>query len=301
MFTYDQIVQLDNIYPSILGQSYMYENFESNKRQGVDLGINYKESKGLLRYNVGVNMAYAATERVDVNELDYPALYEHLKKSGQPVDAIFGLEADGLYGADYFNADGTLKDGLPVPQFGDVQPGDIKYVNQDGNDVIDDRDLTVIGNSKEKLFYGINLTLGYKNFDLFILGSGEIGGESLYNNQYYWVYGERKYSDVVLDRYSAANPDVNAEYPRLSSKFNDNNYRNSSFWLEKDDKFVINTVQLTYNLDRAIANKMFMQGLKVYVRANNLLTISKNAEKMELNTNSNPQMRYFGVGLQATF
>src|SRR3546814_5904883 len=58
---------------------------------------------------------------------------------------MWGLLSDGLYGEADFNADGSLKNGLPVPTFGDVRPGDIKYLDQNGDQIIDQRDQRIIG------------------------------------------------------------------------------------------------------------------------------------------------------------
>ncbi len=98
---------------------------------------------------------------------------------------------------------------MPVPNFGSVQPGDIKYKDQNGDTIIDNDDKVAIGQSSSPWTYGVNLNLKYKAFNLFILGTGQTGGDgnklSDSFNNYYSVNGNDKYSEVVLGRWTPAN------------------------------------------------------------------------------------------------
>ena len=99
----------------------------------------------------------------------------------------------------------------------------------------------------------------YKNFNLFVLGTGNKGGDGLKNNNYFWVSGDLKYSDVVLNRWTESTK-ATATYPRLSSQQSANNFRNSDFWLYKTDRFNLSKVQLTYNLPDNVLGKTFVKG-----------------------------------------
>src|SRR5690606_20476134 len=83
--------------------------------------------------------------------------------------------------------------------------------------------------------------------ELFALATGQSGYERYFNSAYYWVYGDRKYSEEVLNRWTPATS-ATAAYPRLSSTSNANNFRNSTFWLYESNWFGLHTVQLTYSL-----------------------------------------------------
>jgi len=91
-----------------------------------------------------------------------------------------------------------------------------------------------------------------------------------YNNNYYWVYGNRKYSVVALNRWTPATA-ATATYPRLTTSSGSNNFRNSTYWLYSDNYFTLNRVQLTYHLPAM----KFWKGIQLYVRGNNLFTISE--------------------------
>ncbi|MEL6593641.1 MAG: SusC/RagA family TonB-linked outer membrane protein, partial [Bacteroidota bacterium] len=157
-----------------------------------------------------------------------------------------------------------------------------------------------IGNSSARLQYGLQLNLSFKGFELFALGSGQTG-QTLYNNSaYFWVFGDRRYSEVVLNRWTPATA-ATATYPRLSATNSPNNFRNSTFWLRSNDGFRLNAVQLTYNFPDQIANKLNMSKLAIYVRGSNLLDISANSELRLLNVGQAPQTRNFAGGLRVFF
>jgi len=80
------------------------------------------------------------------------------------------------------------------------------------------------------------LKASFKNFTLFALGRGASGGNAFRSGDYFWVDGNDKYSEVVLDRWTPATMET-ATYPRLSSVANPNNFRNSTFWMYDNNYF----------------------------------------------------------------
>jgi hypothetical protein len=166
-----------------------------------------------------------------------------------------------------------------------------KDLNDDG--VIDDLDQKMIGNSHSRIEYSFNLSIKYKSFEFFALATGQTGQYTYFNNSYYWVYGTRKYSEIVLNRWTPATA-ATATYPRLTTLSNDNNFRNSTYWLYKNNWFTLQTAQLTYSLPRNIAG---IKEARIFVRGNNLLTISKIKDKSELNIGTAPQTRFYSLGI----
>ena len=148
--------------------------------------------------------------------------------------------------------------------------------------------------------YGITFSAGYKNFELFVLGTGSQGGNGVKNNSYYWVAGDAKYSEVVWDRWT---PDTKAtaKYPRLSSSQNANDFRYSDFWLYKADQFNLARVQLTYNLPGNVIRRTFFRDLGLYVSGATLIRFSENREILDLTVAGTPQFRYYSAGLRAKF
>jgi TonB-linked SusC/RagA family outer membrane protein len=278
-------------YPSYFNTFIPYTNFNANRRTGVDFMINVNKKMGSVDMSLGVNATYAMSKVVKRDEL---IIDDYQTRTGQPVDAIFGLISDGLF------MDQNEIDISPKQVFGEVRPGDIKYVDQNGDNVIDDRDEVMIGRWIAPFNYGIIFSAAYKSLNLYLLGTGSNGGDGLKNNDYYWVDGDNKYSEVVWDRWTEATK-TTAKFPRLSSSQNNNNFRNSDFWVFKTNRFNLSKIQLTYTLPGNITRKTFARDIGLYVSGANLFTFSKNREILDLAVASAPLLRHYNVGLRARF
>jgi len=278
-------------YPNYFSNFIPFTNYNADQRSGFDLMLNVNKKVGNVEFSLGSNLTYAKSNVAKRDEL---FLDSYQNRAGKPVDAIFGLVSDG-----FFNDQNEINT-HSKQLFSEVRPGDIKYVDQNGDNVIDSRDEVMIGRYIAPLTYGINLTVNFKNFSLFVLGTGNSGGYNLTNNNYYWVSGDLKYSDVVLNRWTA-NTKATATYPRLSSQQSANNFRSSDFWLYKTDRFNLSKVQLTYNLPDNVLGKSFVKGLLVYVAGANLYTFSKNREILDLSVASTPLFRNYNIGIRAKF
>ena len=304
----NQLTQLDAEYPSFYSVFNSYANYNKDSYSGFELGLDYSKTFNDFSVKTGLNILYTKSEvktRSEVYDYDYQ------NRVGNPVDAYFGLEDEGLYSTDDFTTNEfgnlVLNEDLPVPAFGAVQPGDIKYVDQNDDGVIDQNDQKFIGQYINPWSLGINLRLTYKQFSLFVLGIAQTGGENIlgaysdaaYEN-YYWVDGNDKYSEVVLDRWTPETA-ATATYPRLSSSANTHNFRPSTFWLYDNSYFSIERVQLTYELSEKTCQKLKMKALSVNIAAVNLLRIAKNKEYQQLNIGYGPQYRYFTIGLRTSF
>ncbi|MEN8965595.1 MAG: SusC/RagA family TonB-linked outer membrane protein [Polaribacter sp.] len=300
-----QITFLQDQYPSFYNTFRPYENFDNNLYTGFELGINYNKSYEDLSVSIGANILYSQTERIKRSEV---FAEDYLQTQGREISTIFGLQDQGFYSeADFttdVNGDRVLNTGLPTPQFGNVQPGDIKYQDQNGDNIIDNDDRIALGQSSSPWTYALNLNLSYKRFNLFVLGTGQSGamGNKLNNNfnEYYSVDGNDKYSEVVLGRWTPATANT-ATFPRLSSVTNQNNFRNSSFWLYKNNFFNISRAQLTYQFTETLVDDLGIEDLSMNISGTNLIEISENRDIRQLRIGSNPLARTFTLGLRASF
>ncbi len=288
---YDQVIRPSTLYPNFYMSFIPYENFESNAYRGAELGLTFNKNFGDLSLVVGANALYANSEVLKKDEI-YADAYQ--KRTGRPIDAMFGLVADGLFQSAAEIASSDLQ------VFGIVKPGDIKYVDQNNDNVIDQNDEVQIGRWQAPFSYGLNLKLAYKNFTLFAQGTGYMGADSYISGDYYWVDGNDKYSEYVLNRWTEATK-ATATFPRLSSIANTNNFRNSTFWLYKDNFFRVGRVQLTYAIPESVTSKLRMKHLSFYVDASNLLTVSKQKKIKELVVGSEPSYRSFSLGVKTMF
>jgi|WetSurMetagenome_2_1015567.scaffolds.fasta_scaffold00855_9 TonB-linked SusC/RagA family outer membrane protein len=268
-----------------------YINYNGDRRTGIDFNVNFNKSIEDVDFTLGLCGMYYTTKWTKVNEI-YANSYQYNK--GKQIDGIWGLRSKGLY-----QDQNDIKNS-PTSSFGTVQPGDIKYVDQNGDGKIDSNDQVFLGRYDSPFNIGINLTTKWKDFTLFILGSGYYGGHGMKNSSYYWVYGDGKYSDVVRGRWTAATAKT-ATYPILTTGNNPNDFQNSDFWIYSTDRFTLNRVQITYDLPERILHKSFIHKLSAYISGASLLTISKERKIQEMNVGSAPQTRYYDLGVKMTF
>jgi TonB-linked SusC/RagA family outer membrane protein len=268
-----------------------YENYNETAYKGVDLGITLTKKLGDFSVSLSPNMLYASSERTKYDEI---VSQPYLALQGRPVDASFGLQSVG-----FFTSPEDIA-ASPVQMFGEVKPGDIKYVDQNGDNIIDDNDRVQIGNSTARFSYGLNLIMKYKNLTLFAFGNGRNGYNGYYNSSYYWVDGNKKYSEMVLNRWTEETS-ATATFPRLSSKANNNNYRNSTFWLYNADFFTLDRVQLTYDLPKNLSRKLFSKDISLYLRGENLARFSKDATRRQIQVGAEPLYRNYGLGARIEF
>lgn len=287
----DQITRPSTIYPSYFANFIPFKNFDSNAYKGAELGLSYKQSIGDLTIVYGVNALYATSEILKRDEI-HANQYQY--RVGHPVDTRFGLVADGFF------MDQADIDSHEIQAFGTVKPGDIKYVDQNGDGIIDTDDEIDIGRWQAPFSYGLNLKISYKNITLFAQGNGRMGSDGYITDNYYWVDGNDKYSEYILDRWTEATK-ATATLPRLTTLSSSNNYRSSTFWLYKDNYFTLDRVQLTYNVPDNVAGILKMKHLNFYVNASNILTISKYKNIRELRTGAEPYLRSFSIGVKTMF
>lgn len=287
----DKYTRRANLYPSYYTDFMPHENYGADSYSGVELGMSYTKKFGNLGLNVGLSGMYWNSKVIENDEV-YASNY--LYRKGRPVDALFGLEADGFFQDNNDIANHAFQ------SFGEVRPGDIKYKDQNNDGVIDNNDQIQVGRGQSPFTYGLNIKLGYKNFSLFALGVAAMGADSYLSGNYYWVDGDKKYPARVLGRWTDATK-ATATYPRLSTKTNTNNYRTSTFWFYKNNYFNINRVQLSYEMPEELRSKLAMQKLSIFISGSGLATISKQNDVRYLNVGSEPQYRNFTIGLRSMF
>ncbi len=286
----DKVVRRTNYYPEYMGSNYPYENFGMNSYTGAELGLQWSKGMGEVSLEIGANLLYSVSKVIKSNEL-WENDYQYRK--GNSVTSIFALESLGLF------RDANDVTGSPLQRYSEVAPGDIKYKDQNNDGVIDDNDQVKIGNSQAPFSYGVTLKLSYKNFTLFAIGNGRSGYEMFFNNDYYWVDGNDKYSEVVWDRWVPGKTD--AAYPRLTSKTGTNNFRNSTFWLTNGDYFSLSRAQLTYNIPTLKLGWNDIKDISLYIRGSNLFMATSEVRKRQLNIASEPQYRSFSLGVKLLF
>ena len=257
-------------YTALIGFGAPYVNAGVVDQNGIDASIDFTHSFGDLTVNLGGNMTLAKTKIKDMAE--EPRAYDNLVQTGNPLNSIYGLLAEGL-----FTSQAEI-DAAPTQTFSAVRPGDIRYkdVNDDG--LVDANDKVKLGYSTTapELYYSFHLGAEYKGLGIDAMFQGVGRYSAVLNTQgYYWglINNSSLAQQVYDNRWSPTNNIASAEFPRLSSESNANNYQTSSFWLRDRSYLKLRNVELYYHLPMCVLKPLkIVKGAKVYVRGVDLFT-----------------------------
>lgn len=278
-----------------------YINYNAQRRSGFDFTIDVHKQVGDVDLSGGITGMTCTSKNTKVSE---NVEYDWQKSEGARIDALRGYRCLGFITEDDVvrGADGKItgyKDGVAVIN-SNTKPGDLKYKDMNGDGLIDSRDQVVLGHWTPNFYLGFHFTTKYKGFTFFMNWTGNFGGMGVKNNSYEWCYGDSKYSDVVLGRWTPETA-ATATYPRLTTEGGELNFVTSDFWTYKTDAVRLNKVQLTYDLPENLFQGKWVKGLSVYLSGSNLLTISGERKYMETNVGSFPQTRFYNLGAKVNF
>ncbi|MFI3324445.1 MAG: SusC/RagA family TonB-linked outer membrane protein [Rikenellaceae bacterium] len=275
-----------------------YVNYGTIESYGVDFAISHTHSIGAVGYSVGVNGSFARSQYLELEEPNYPDGV-NLSMVGRSTDAIMGYNALGLF------YDATQAALSPTQTFGYYTAGDIMYQDTNGDGVVDQQDIVEIGNSTPKFTFGFNTSINYKGFELYARFTGALGYDIMLDNDLYQNYGEGKYSEVVLGRWTEATRDT-ATYPRLTTQSGGNNFDQlSSYWLVSGDYLKLKCLELSYSFSTQVVKKIGLDRLKVFLRGTNIFTLShltqSDPEDLTAGYTSYPLYSTYTCGLDIRF
>ncbi len=270
----------------------------SNK--GWELAIHYKDTKKNFHYQFGFNVAELQNKLADFAGHSPVISGWTILEEGAPLYSLYGYKSDGL-----FQSQEDIDTSAIQPNESQLKPGDIKLVDLNGDDTINDKDRTIIGNTIPKYTFGFNFSLEYKGFDL----SGFLQGVWKVQNYFYGALNEGVNFEIfstprVLDRWTPTNRD--ASFPRLQAASNKNNYLYSDFWVRDASYLRLKNIQIGYTLPYNLTKKAHFTKVRVYAGATNLFTITKVDPGVDPETYSGrfsayPPTRIYMFGLQLGF
>ena len=279
-------------YPGFYSGFLPIENYNNVKYQGFEIGLNYTRSFSDWTVFVGADMLYSTSIKTKVQET---WAYDYLKREGRPADAYFGLKAIGLFD------DQSEITSSPTQTFGTVRPGDVKYQKQNDEENVTNDDQVYLGHWQSPFVAGIQFNLTYKIVSLMILGDARAGSVNFKEGDYYWVDGNKKYSDVVKSSWTEETKNT-ATYPRLTTGSASNNFQRSTFWMYYNDYFQISRVQLTCQMPESLSRKMsYLKAGEVFLYVTDPFLFSKNKEIMKITTSGAPSFRSYVLGVKISF
>lgn len=299
--------------PSYVGESKPIGNVGKMENSGVELEASYKFRIADWRFHIGGNATYLKNKLIEYGNESGWANMDSFQgagtisraENGRPFPFFFGYKTDGVFQNmaevnAYMNADGDLIQPNAVP-------GDVRFVDIDGNGKITDDDRTDIGKGMPDWTFGWNLNMSWKNIDFSMMWQGTAGND---------VFDATRRTDIaatnlpswMLNRWTGEG--TSNRIPRYVQGDNVN-WQSSDLYVYDGSYLRLKNIQLGYTLPKAWTNKMLISSLRFYVAAENLLTftkypgfdpeISSGGTSLGIDYGVYPQAKTWTIGANLTF
>lgn len=300
----DQIlIQKTGSTPASSGISSLLPPVNAGKvdNRGVEFSALYNKATADFRFSFGINGGYAKNKVVFQDEV--PGAPDYQLQEGKPIGAFLVYESDGVF-VDQAAIEANNLDYSGVT--GQLIPGDMKFIDQNGDGVINADDQIRLEKNQTPTFnYGATFNMAYKNFDFSLLFQGAAGAAIRIQTESGDIGNFLKYSHD--NRWSIDSP--SSEHPRLASRgdtyYTGGPYGNNTYFLFSKNYLRLKNLELGYSLQKDLSNKVGLNNIRLYVNALNLLTISSN-DIFDPETEAGsgvfyPQSRVFNTGISVSF
>lgn len=291
------------------------------KNTGFEMDLSYSNRAGDFTYRLGANAAFIKNKVIElydgnfIGSRTYGRPNEEISRTyeGQPIGIFYGWKTDGLYQtSEDINKDANIAND-PRRTAGLIEPGDVRFVDVNGDGIIDDRDRVNLGSPHPKMVYGFNADFNYKGFDLglFFLGNA---GVNIFNADRMQgldpTYSFNMYEEVK-DRWTG--PGTSNSIPRMTTRRNNRNYRTSDMFIEKGDFLRLKNLSIGYTLNDKLTNRMGIGKTRFYITGQNVFTFTGYSgldpelgytdgnRQINVDYAQYPQSRTWTFGLNVTF
>ncbi len=300
--------------PTYAGDSKPYANVGTMNNSGVEFETNVKFNVSAVNFNIGANAAYLKNKLVDLGNSDgFLALdsYQNVgtisrAENGECYPYFYGYKTDGIFQnesevTEWLNEDQELLQP-------DAEPGDVRFVDVDGDGEITEDDRTKIGKGMPDWTYGFNLRADWKGFDFNLMLQGTIGNQ---------IYDATRRTDIkyinlpsyMLDRWHGEG--TSNSLPRFTFSDDNGNWLSSDLFVKDGDYMRVKNVSIGYTIPSSITKKVLIERFRVYASAENLLTftkydgfdpeISSGSTSLGVDRGVYPQARVFSFGANVSF
>ena len=310
--TIDMLAYVPN--PGTAGLDPGPSNVASASNRGAELAVGYQGGEGDFTYNLNGNISAYRNEVTDlgapVDSLNQPIYTGNVFGSGDfvaitdiglPIATFWGFETAGIYQTD----EEAMADTSQV----NAVAGDVIFVDQNGDGVINNEDKVVIGNPHPDFTYGFTAGAKYRNFDvtLFLQGSH---GNDIYKGMFRYDLNTTNLPTSALDRWTGEGS--TNEAPRVTHADLNQNNRVSDRFIEDGSYLRVKSLMVGYTLPSEILDRVGISKFRIYASANNLFTLTKyTGLDPEIGTRGTleigidrgfyPSPRIYNLGINVTF
>jgi TonB-linked SusC/RagA family outer membrane protein len=262
-------------------------NVGTVRNRGLEFTLGYQKRTGDLQLNINGNISFVNNELVSLgtgNTIFGPEFHGNpltFTEEGRPIGYFYGWQVDGIFQSNE-EAQAAPRQTLPGADESydptiHTAAGDLRLRDINGDGLINAEDRTYLGHYMPDFTYGLNVSAGYRNFDLTLFLQG-VHGNEIFNNLRFHTEGMTRLfnaSTVVLDRWTPTN--TQTEVPRAISGDPNQNARASSRWVEDGSYARLKNISIGYSIPAAklaAIAKGSITGVRFYVSAQNLFTIT---------------------------
>ncbi|WP_321478424.1 TonB-dependent receptor [uncultured Bacteroides sp.] len=308
---------MDQPIPAYVGQSAPIGNVGDMENWGLEFELGWKQKVGDFSYNVSANASYLKNKLVKLGNASGEAIYETAGasgvgsfvkgKNGEVWPYFYGYKTAGVF-QNQAEIDAYVNDKGEKMQL-QAKPGDVRFVDSNGDGSIDDNDKTKIGKGMPDWTFGITLGAEWKGFDLNLFFQGTQGND---------IFDFSQRGDIpamnrptwILDRWHGEG--TSNKLPRITNANPNSNWRSSDLYIKDGTYLRLKTAQLGYTLPTMWTMKVSVQKLRLFVSAENLLTFtgydgfdpevaSGGYTTIGVDRGVYPQARTISVGANITF
>ncbi|WP_286862287.1 MULTISPECIES: TonB-dependent receptor [Sphingobacterium] len=291
---------LDVPVSAVYGLTPPIQNAGAVENKGWEFVLSYKDRKDDFSYNGSFNISFIDNKVTDLHGTGRQLANTTFRDVGYPINSLYGFIAEGI-----FQSQEEVKN--HAVQSDRTAPGDLKYKDLDGNNVIDSDDKQYLGNFYPKTTFGLTLGGSYKNFDLTLFFQGAASVKTYLEGKLGGVSdGAGKPTSALLDSWTPDNP--RASLPRIlySQTQNSGIDSPSSFWVKDGSYIRLKNLQVGYNFTN-LAKKLGVSRARIYYSGQNILTFSGLYDWIDPEASYSsgiyyyPQVKLHTIGLNVTF
>ena len=299
--------------PAYAGDSAPVGNVGTMDNKGWEFEANWKHDFNGFFFQIGGNATYLKNVLVNLgNDTGY-ANYDSHKigtltrgENGYPFPFFYGWKTDGIFqNWDEVNGYTNAEGGLIQPK---AQPGDVRFVDVNGNGAIDDDDRTYLGKGMPDWTFGLHLNMAWKGLDLSAVFQGVLGAQAMNvtrRTDLFYI----NLPKYMLGRWTGEG--TSNKYPRMTMATDANeNWRSSDLWIEDASYFRLKNLQIGYTLPQSLTRKIFIDSLRLFVMGENVFTltnytgfdpeVSSGGTSLGIDRGVYPQARVWSVGVNVT-
>ena len=260
--------------PAHVGVSNVWQNIGNVRNWGLEMSTNYRHMVNNFSYDLGLNATYVQNKVLSLGEEGFrlPSGYNQgaggnisMTEVGMPIGYFYGYETDGLFQNDFEIEEHATQAGAGV--------GDVRYVDQNDDGVINDEDRVMIGNPTPDLVMGFTANLNYGNWDVSLLLQGAFGHQ-VYNATTRWDFNYVNRPISRLDRWTEEGSSTTEPRAVFTNQNGSNNVLISDRFVEDADFLRVKNMQVGYTIPKGSLSRMGVSSLRVYVSASNLYTFT---------------------------